>query len=219
MNATKTAVLLLAGVALLGMPAALCADPVDGFMDYDGVGVYKTRVWVHYAPSPYDGQSIWAGQHRVNYHEDSYVGYCVDIFEPAGDDEVMELSPLQVSGGDMAACLFETYADSVGSGRDAGGLQSAILEVLYEDPANGYDVTSGTFSISNNSGAISAANALLASLPASHIPLPSTVILHSDGQADLMISDDSQVPEPGALALLALGALVAVLHRRSLASC
>jgi len=219
MNATKTAIPLLAGVALLGMPVVLCADPVDGFMDYDGLGTYKTRVRVHYAPAPYDGQKIWAGQLRVNYHEDSYVGYCVDMFQAAGDDGVMELSPLDVPGGDMAAYLFETYADSVGSGREAGGLQSAIWEVLYEDPANGYDAARGTFSIGNNSGAVSAANTMLASLPASHIPLPSTVILRSDRKQDLMISDDSQVPEPGALALLALGGLVALFHRRSPAGC
>jgi len=219
MNATKTAVLLLAGAALLGMPTVLRADPVDGFMDYRGLGTYKTQVRLHYAPAPYDGRKIWAGQLRVNYKQDSYVGYCVDIFQAAGDDDVMELSPLDVPGGDMAACLFETYADSVGSGREAGGLQSAIWEVLYEDPASGYDVTTGRFSIGNNNGAVSAANAMLASLPASHIPLPSTVILHSDRKQDLMISDDSQVPEPGALALLGLGGLVAVFRRRSLAGC
>ena len=177
-------------------------------LDYQGMGL-KSGVKLYYAPAGLHGLRVSAGQMKIDYRDESYLGYCVDLYHNAGDCWVTEKDPVSaLQNGDLAAYLFETYAHDVDAGLKAAALQVAIWEVISEGSCNDFDVDHGLFRIKKNDAVADAANILLAGLPDYHIPDASTIVLECGCKQDMMI------PEPGTLALLAAGGVLSLLRRR-----
>jgi len=208
----------IVAVALLLFPTVVLADVITYPMDVQGMGLHDD-VRITYTPAGFWSDTVNAGQILVNYRSQDYAGYCVDIFQHAGDGPVSEVSPTTLAHGDLAAWLFDTYAANVTTNTEAAALQVAIWEVLYEDPSNGYDVQHGTFRITSNGQAKQAAQDMLAAMPGSYMPQSGTVVLLSNSRQDLMISSGpgaggGPIPEPGTIALLAFGGAFTALRRR-----
>ncbi|HOF19543.1 MAG TPA: PEP-CTERM sorting domain-containing protein [Phycisphaerae bacterium] len=201
-------------ISLVAGMVGFCASATFAdVMTYNGMGL-KASVTLHYSGSPANNSTISAGQVFLSYQGQSLTAYCVDILQYLGNGEVDEWSPSRLTGGNLAAYLFETHASSVTTGLAAAALQTAIWEVLYENPCNGYNPNSGVFSITNNSAVASAAQALLAGLPGSYTAADDTIVLHSCKVQDMMVFDPTPVPEPATMALLAVGALPLIRRSR-----
>ncbi len=209
---TRTIILTIVA-ALVAIPCAVSmADPVDDFMDYRGMAK-RDRVRITFDPAGLSNDRITAGQMKIRYQDENYLGYCVDIYQYAGDAHVTELAPSDVvPGGVQAAFLFETYGDAVSNGRQAAAIQIAIWEVLYET-ADSYDIRHGAFKAGGNNQVTNLAQVLLDSVPVSYDPSPTTIFLYSESKQDMMISG-GEIPEPGTMALLSIGGAMTVIRRR-----
>ncbi|HUT58328.1 MAG TPA: hypothetical protein VNA25_10815 [Phycisphaerae bacterium] len=213
MSRNRTVVALVALVVLAAAPASF-ADPITELMEFEGVGL-RLPLQITYSPLGFDRDMTTAGQMRLEYKGDDYLGYCVDLAQYAGDAMVEQRSPLSMPRGDMAAYLFETYASSVSKNKDAAALQAAIWEVLNEDPDNGWNIDSGQFSVHNNNSVKAAAQVLLDSLPDSYTPAGTTTVLYSPTKQDMMISlPAGAVPEPCAMVLMLAGGVVTFMRSR-----
>lgn len=182
------------------------------YMYYNGMGKNAT-VKVHAPGHNIDGRTTKAGQMDLTYGGVDYYGYCVDVDQYAGSSQVTELSYESLNNADMIAYLFETYSDSISNGTVAAALQSAIWEMLYETSGN-YNLSSGTFRISHNCGALIAGNTMLATMPSSYEPAYELLVLHSNCKQDMLIGTDIPVPEPMTLTMLIGGGVVVLLGKR-----
>ncbi len=214
-NAIVTQTALVVAVFLF-VGAAVSTASAD-MLYYDGMGK-KAAVRIEADGMLADGKTVHAGQLRLRYQDESYLGWCVDLDHYTGTDEVEEWSYSTLNNADEVAYLFETYADDVVSGRDAAGLQAAIWEVINETSGT-FDVTDGYFQIRNNGAAVQEANGLLATLPGSYTPQTELLVLHSDTKQDVLIGTGrpNPVPEPATVVLLLAGGAFAVHRRRKLA--
>jgi len=206
---TKSSILIVAMLSVMLLQVAtVYADDIHYFMDYKGMGL-KSSVKLYYKPAGLYGYTTSAGQMKIEYQDQDYLGYCVDLYHYAGDCWVTEKDPASaLRNGDLAAYLFETYAREVDTGLKAAALQVAVWEVISEKSSNDFDADGGLFRITKNDAVAGAANALLAGLPDYHVPDASTIVLECGCKQDMMI------PEPGTLALLAAGGVLSLLRRR-----
>jgi hypothetical protein len=205
----------LAAAAMALLPSILQADVIAYPVDFTGMGLHDT-MRVTYSPAGLSNDTVNAGQILVEYRGNDYAAYCVDIYQHTGDGSMNEESPLALPHGDLAAWLFETYAADVTNGSEAAALQAAMWEVLFENPLNGYDIDHGAFRVNAGAAVEDAAQAMLNAMPDSYVPLDTTIVLHSPCKQDLMISSqyNQPVPEPGALAVLAIGGAATIFRRR-----
>ncbi len=197
-------------VAALGMFLTASVASAD-VMTYNGMGL-KNPVKVHASGTSVDGKTINIGQVDVTYQGEDYMGYRMDIARYADTVEVEEWSIENFNNGDMMAFLFETYSDSVSTKTEAAALAVCIWEVVNETDGT-FDAGSGYFSISNNADVLTAANVMLAALPSTYTPQWDLTVLHSDSEQNVLIGM-APIPEPVTLALLGVGGLGMLLHRR-----
>ena len=182
-------------------------------MTYDGMGL-SSVVRVHAS-----GVNVLtdAGQMRIGYEGQNYLGYCVEIYQDAGTADVTELPVSSLQNGDMVAYLYETYHAGADTGLKAAALQVAIWEVINESAKNAFNAGSGKFHISQNSDVRKLANEWLSTLPNSYQLPSSALVLHSPTNQDVLIGSGRQVPEPACLAVLALGGMVMMARRKHFA--
>ncbi|MHC4717004.1 MAG: PEP-CTERM sorting domain-containing protein [Planctomycetota bacterium] len=211
MKRTDLAVVPVAVLLLLAVVTTASAD----VMTFDGLGL-KATVTIHCPGTLADGKRVPTGEYLVTYQGQQHIGFCVDLNHYTGNGEVTELGldTLNMPGdyrGEKLAWLYETYAWTLDSGTSAAGLSVAIWEVVNELTGNPLDPTSGQFSISGNAAVAVDATGKLAGVPDRYEPTMDLMILHSPTKQDMLIGT---VPEPGALALLALGGVVQLVRRR-----
>jgi len=202
-HARITAVAILAAFLLAAAPAS--AD----FMDFQGVGLNQ-QVRFH---APGKSVKVPAGQMRINYDGTDQLSYCVDIYATAGDSEVTEAPVLSLHNGDIVAWLYEVHSPDVTTGLEACSIQVAIWEALYETDGNPFDLSSGSFYVSENANAAAGAEALLAAAPTDYDPT-GTFVLVSECKQDMLGYDNPPVPEPAAASIMGLGGLFALARRR-----
>jgi len=201
--------LTLGSVALV-LAVTLSSVSAD-VMQYNGMGLYDS-VKVYAPRTNVDKHRVLAGQMRVRYQDEDYLGYCVDINGRVGTTEVQERSWQTLRNGEQVAYLFETYADEVSTGKQAAALQVAIWEVLYEDSSR-FDIERGSFHVRDH-GVERLAKTMLDSLPGSYEPTMALAVLDSDGKQDILIGGGNSVPEPGVLALFGLVGMRVLSRRR-----
>jgi len=200
--------LAIAALAFLLAPPAL-ADT----MTFTGVGLHDT-VKIHAPGHMADDLTVTAGQYLVTYKSNDYVAWCVDLDAYAGSSSVTEQNYTVLRNAYAVAYLFETYAGSLSNNTDAAALGASIWEVITEPAGGPFNISSGSFRLSNNSDVSARAASMLASIPGSYTPLGGLTVLHSDSKQDMLIGNVHQVPEPGTLALLAAGGALVVVRRR-----
>lgn len=202
-NHVSKLTLALAALAVLSLAPSAFAST----MTYNGIGLHQ-NVTVHASGTLADGKTLAAGQLLITYEGVDYAAYCVDLDHYVGTAEVTELSAQTLNNGNLAAYLFDTYADAVTTGLEAAALGTAIWEVIYEtttDPV--FNVGTGFFTITGNASVAAAANTLLSGMNHSYVPDPWPTVLHSTKQ-------DVMIPEPATLAMLSVAGLGLIRRRR-----
>ncbi|MCE5278981.1 MAG: PEP-CTERM sorting domain-containing protein [Planctomycetaceae bacterium] len=199
------AVVCAAVISLIGMQAS--AD----VMTYNGQAL-NSQVKINCVGTLANSLTTGAGQMKINYQGEDVLGYCVDLNHYAGTTEVTERSASTLANGWMVAYLFNTYAPAVVTGIDASALQSALWEVINET-GSVFDVTAGHFFISNNAAVATAANNLLATIPASYSPSVWPIVLDSLTKQDIII--EGRIPEPATIGMMVLGSMGVFMRRLS----
>ncbi len=184
-----------------------------GYVDFKGMGL-NSKVVFHCEGSPCDGRTVPAGQLDITYNGTDLMGYCVDVYQGAGDMNAEERGVESLRNGDYVAYLFETYSPVVNSGTEAAALQTAIWEVLNEQTRS-FDVTRGSVWIGQNSrgknvGAL--ANQWLSTIPQDYTSNWSLLVLSSSARQDILTS--RQVPEPATMFTLGLGSIMMLRAKR-----
>lgn len=204
-NATTITLLCLAAALLI--PGIAAAD----VMTSNGTGMGDT---IHYRMDGSYWKNSFGGQLFITYQNTDYTTYCVELTQPLGTGQVTEVPAEDVLNNSGAIhMLYEMYNDQVSSNVEAAALQVAIWELLYEDGTD-FDAASGDFRAwTVDYDIITTANSLLALVPdPTFFPENELIVLSSPCRQDVIISGPP-VPEPGTMAMLALGG-VALLRRK-----
>ncbi len=196
-------------LAIAAVPAVSSAS----MMQYKGTGLTE-NVKIHAEGALANNRLVKAGQLRVQWEGEDYLGYCVDINQWVGTTEVTPVSYDTLAGGEFAAYLFETYSMQASDRTTAAALGVAIWEVVNETSGT-YDVDDGYFRISRNARVSSAANAMLASMPDSYDPVIDPIVLSSETHQDVMVHGFNEIPEPATMALITLGSTLLLRRRRA----
>jgi|GEM_PF-1689720 len=163
-----------------------------------------------------------AGQMKIEYQDVDYLGQCVDVFQYSGSSEVTEAPYTILRNGDEIAYLFEMNFRNITTREQAAGLQVAIWELLYEnDDTLDFNLDSGNFRITTDC-VIDDANGMLdhmrAHMPDNYSPLMQLLVLQSPCKQDILIGRPGPVvPEPASAVLLAVGGLLVLKRRRTIA--
>jgi len=208
MKCMKLTTLVVSISLLLAVPAA-SAD----IMTYEGLGL-TSSVRLHAPGLLGDGKRVRAGEYRYTYQAVLYNAFCVDIDHYAGTSEVTQEDISFLHNGKQVAYLYETFLPTIADAVDAAALGAALWEVIYEEEQNDLDAGGGYIYITDNAPVLAAANDMLAGVPDSYEPLTDLLVLHSQCRQDMLIGVLGEVPEPATLALLALGAPLALLAAR-----
>jgi hypothetical protein len=205
-------------IALLAGPTIAGAD----MMDYEGKGL-GWNVKVYAEGTLAHNRSVYAGELKYRFGEVDLMGFCVDLYQTAGDDPdaVVQCVDSLVNGS-LAAHLLRIHGPQVTDKQDGAALQLAIWEVINEVPGHDFDVTDGFFSIrqsgNRDRSIASEANSLLASLPTTPFATDGAIVLYSGTRQDVLLPGaraSGSIPEPFTMATLALGALCLLLRRRA----
>lgn len=220
---------LLSAIFLLIAPVSASAATIDftGLGKAEAVTIYGIRGGA-------TGLRVWAGELTWAWLDgkpagagDSFYSYCVDIMNDERDvqynvgirsTDAMSTDSMITAGNaaQKAVWLFDTFAANAHTSSSlAAGLQLAIWEVLFD---TGNSLSSGSnFYVSGASTAAMSAGAWylsqLNALGDGYLSAPSALWLDvASGRGQDQIT--RTVPEPTTLALLATGALAAVIRRR-----
>lgn len=214
---TLTLVTASLGAALSGSASATPVTVLSGNMFYsapDAVTINSARDNIH--------ESVYSGAFSTAATDQSglFAAWCVDIFQSTNFNEsvkdysrVSAITALGVSKANSLQLLANESLGLVHDGKTSSAFQLAIWEIVNET-GNHFDLTKGSFSASGSSyGAIELANSWLIGLSSGDVATRyDLAVLASPSRQDLAVF--TRVPEPGTLALLALGVLGFAATRR-----
>lgn len=220
--------------ALCAAAGVACASTIN--LSYVGTAAgFNSKVFLEGAP-----RDVFSGQIRHVFSggtgslaglSGEYITFCPDLYQTvnAGPNpyDLKAIADLPVApsvpamGAAKAAAVNNLFA-AFGAAASAGGASStlagafqlAVWEVVYEDPSNAYDITSGDLNATNLDG--SPFNAAVLSALSSLFAAAGTPAAGqwAEGYGNLSHQDQLRyIPAPGALAL-AGAALVAAGRRR-----
>jgi|GEM_PF-2638390 hypothetical protein len=167
-------------------------------------------------------------------YTDPFDVFCIDIEDTINTNTlyasyIKSTNTYLAPNGSAAAWLYNNYVDAVvGNNHKSAGLQLAIWEVLYDWNANAIDLNNGRFKVNSiNSNAKNFANQYLTAWVNSGYKTSDATWFDNYGtqgsganrRANLNDPKQSligprRVPEPGTMALLALGSMAFVAVRR-----
>jgi hypothetical protein len=191
----------LALLALVAVTALLCCPAQADWMNYNGMGLCEV-VRLHAPGTLGNNLSVYAGQNRLHYAGNDFLGYCVDINQYSGSGNVTVDSVASLPHGNDIAYLLNTYAPAVDTNHEAAVLAVAVWEVLSETSST-FNATSGYFYITDNASVAADANTMLATIPANYQPVAWPALLHSDCVQDMAVL--TYAPEPTTIGLMAMG--------------
>jgi hypothetical protein len=180
----------------------------------DAVTINSARGNIH--------ESVYSGAFStaVTNQSDLFAAWCVDIYQATNFNEsvadytrVTGVTALGVSKANSLQLLANESLGRVHDSRTSSAFQLAIWEIVNETGST-FDLTRGTFSATGSSyGAIELANSWLTGLSSGGaVTRYDLAVLASPTRQDLAFF--RQVPEPGTIALLALGILGFAVTRR-----
>lgn len=203
----------------LAVSVAVVAAPVSAstvHLTFNGLSVTPAETVT--ITAPLNSTTVYAGGFDMTGPGGDFVAWCIDLFQHIRSADYTETRPGQVSDAeeaDLNRLFTNNYAGALDSGVTSAAFQLAIWEIVY-DGGNGYDLTSGTFTVSNVSSAVQ--NLATGWLNTLGTAAGSYVLdFYTSGRSqDLVSGSPSPVPVPAGLLLMGsgLGALALTRRRR-----
>lgn len=213
----RRGVAALAAGTVLGFGSAAMAGPVTLIPSGFAKGSQPFNVSV---PTIVDPNPLATGAFAGTLDGNPIVFFCYELLQSFSFGTPYTYDDSVQTGGKyttLSELFTEGFATSTASTQNSAAFQLAIWEILEETTPQSLSpgVNQGTFYVTNdhgNTATVTAANALIAGLPA--IGLYEIHLLHSDTNQDFIygtpIPPLQQVPEPAPLLLFAI-ALAAML--------
>lgn len=173
---------------------------------------------------------VEAGEFRFNVTSgngmfgDELLGFCIDVTEAlksSGEYSIVAIEdyePFNAIIGWIGNLYDSHYSNNFGSGGAAAAFQLALWEIIY-DPAS-FNLNGGDFSATDSTNSFSSGHSLASTWLSSLNDVGSSnydfFVLLPDNPTDnqaILTWKPKAVPEPGALALIALGLLLTLVAR------
>lgn len=219
---------LLKSAALVCAISAGAAEAAPINIDYQSGGLFGSgnlREIVRVStPGPgFDGR-VYAGLFHLNADNGigDFVAFCVDLAQYLKNPQQAVINNNLYSGAalDNMKRLFSSalggmeLSDVIDTSVEAAGMQVALWEIML-DSGSGFDLTSGEFAMSGNTGVQSQAQTYLDALPGADLGAYNLTFLESAKHQDVVTVSPVPLPASALLILGGLGGLAATRRRKA----